>query len=507
MVFARLSVFDGGCSPEAAEAVCADARLSSDALESLAMLVHHSLVRLEEVPGHQARYSMLATIRDYALEQLVRSGEAEDMRQRHAAYYVGLVEEAQAELSGPRQVEWLDRLEREHANIRAALRWAIECGAVECGLRLGAGLCRFWLIRGHLAEGRSWLRQLLEMARDEAEAGSARARGLAASGWLAEAQGDYVEAARLHEQSLVVSRALKYEAGIADAQRSLGVLARYVGDARTARELMDESLAVCRATGYSEGTWRVQQELGGLCLEQAELASARGWFEQSLAMRREAGDIRGIALAQLGLGRVALAEGDVAEARRVLEDALGKFRQVGDQQSMAAVLEVFACLAARHGGTARALRLVGAAERLRVVVGARAEPAWQSDVDTRQATARHELGHAAYLAAHAAGQALGLDDAIQLCLEHHTQAPAVTSSASLVVSGCVEEFTRREREVIELAVRGWSNRQIATELVISERTAEGHIHNILGKLQLASRAQLVAWGARLGLVSPAHNSG
>jgi predicted ATPase/DNA-binding CsgD family transcriptional regulator len=504
VVFARLSVFDGGCSPEAAEAVCGEAGLSSDALESLALLVHHSLVRLEEVAGGQARYSMLATIRDYAVEQLARSGEVEEIWRRHAEYYVGLVEEAELELSGVGQVAWLERLEREHANLRAALRWAVASGAVERGLRLAAGLWRYWVIRGHLTEGRSWLRQLLAVA-DAAEEGQAQAHGLAVAGWLAAAQGDYAEAARLHEQSLGVSRRLRDERGRAEALRGLGVLARYAGDLTTARAHLEQSLALCRATGFSTGLWRVVHDLGGLCLDEADLAGARGWFEQSLALRRELGDLRGIGLAQLGLGRVALGGGDVAEARRLLAEALDGFRQLGDQQSIASALEVFACLAARHGGTARALRLVGAADRLRIAAGARPEPAWQTDLDARQATARGALGHAACAAAHAAGKALGLDEAIQLCFEYQTSAHTFTCPETVVVNGCVEEFTRREREVVELAVRGWSNRQIATQLVISERTAEGHIHNILGKLQLGSRAQLVAWGARLGLVVDDNN--
>jgi predicted ATPase/DNA-binding CsgD family transcriptional regulator len=501
-LFARLSVFDGGCCPEAAETVCADARLTTDVLEGLAILVHHSLLRLEEVAAGHARYSMLATIRDYALEQLARNGEADVIHRRHAAYYLAVAEEADSHLCGPHQVEWLERLEREHPNLRAALRWTIDSGNVDSGLRLGAALWRFWSIRGYLTEGRSWLRQLLALPH-HAQPRRALANALAAAGWLAEAQGDYAEATLLQTRSLAVCRQLSYEPGIANALRGLGVLARYADDPLTARLRLDESLALCRAIDFTDGTRRVLQDLARLCLDQADLAAARQFFDQSLAVRPEVADLRGIALAQLGLGRAALSEGDVVQARWLLEEALATFRQLGDQQSIASVLDVFACLTARHGGTTRALRLVGAADSLRTALGARPEPAWQSDLDAHQASARDELGHAACAAARAAGQVLALDDAIQLCFEEQTPAAADTCPDTVVVNGVLEEFTRREREVIELAVRGWSNRQIATELVISERTAEGHIHNILGKLQLASRAQLVAWGARLGLVPAA----
>jgi non-specific serine/threonine protein kinase len=143
---------------------------------------------------------------------------------------------------------------------------------------------------------------------------------------------------------------------------------------------------------------------------------------------------------------------------------------------------------------------VGAAETLRRDVGARSAPDWQADVEVHEAATREKLGPAASAAAHAVGRSMALDDAIQLCLEDETLVRASDCPAEVLVNGCLEEFTRREREVIELAIRGWSNRQIANELVISERTAEGHVHNILSKLQLDSRSQLAAWGARLGLV-------
>ena len=500
-LFRRLAVFVEGFSPEAAEAVCAEPGSEIDVLEGLSTLVHHSLLRLEETADGEARYSMLATIRDYGLEHLARSDEAEEIRRRHVAFYLTLAEDAEPRLWGPEQVEWLELLELEHGNLRAALRWAIVCGEVEQGMRLGAALRRFWSIRGHLTEGRSWLRLLTMPQPSHIEPDHARGLAAAAAGWLAEDQGDYAEAASLQEQSLTLCRKVGDKPGIANALHRLGVLAKYADDAVTARSRFEESLAIFRSIGFNEGTPLVVHDLGILCLDQGDFASAREYFDQSLAIRREVGDIRGIALALLGLARVTLSQGDLAHARTQLEEALTTLRKLGDHQSIASVLEVFACLAARHGGTARALRLVGAAESLRTTVGAQPSPDWRSDLEEHHAHTRGELGDAASAAAHAEGRAMALDDAIQLCLEQQTLARASDlPPGEIVVNGVLEEFTRREREVIELAVRGWSNRQIATELVISERTAEGHIHNILGKLQLDSRAQLVAWGARLGLV-------
>ena len=500
-LFRRLAVFVDGCSPEAAEAVCGEAGQSGQVLEGLDLLVHHSLLRLEEAAGGQPRYTMLATIREYAMEHLVASGEADEIRRRHAAHYLELAREGDSQLRGPNQVEWLEQLEREHNNLRAALRWTIASGDAERGVQLGAALRRFWSIRGHLTEGRKWLRQLLAMP-EAPWAGVSYARGLAAAGCLAAAQGDYAESARLQEESLALCREANDDEGAALALRRLGVLAKYANDRATARAYLEESLAMFRVSGLVGATTSppVLLDLGDLCLDEGDLARASEYFGQSLAVRRQANDMRGIALSLLGLARVALGRADFTAARSHLEESLASFRKLGEYQSVASVLELFACLAARRGGTARALRLVGAAEKLRNDIGASPAPDWQSDVESHQAATREQLGPAASAAAHALGRSMALDEAIQLCLEDETLVRASDCPAEVVVNGCLEEFTRREREVIELAIRGWSNRQIANELVISERTAEGHIHNILSKLQLDSRSQLAAWGARLGLV-------
>ena len=358
---------------------------------------------------------------------------------------------------------------------------------------------RFWSIRGYLAEGRTWLRKLLALPQP-VHADAARALALAAAGSFAEAQGDYPQAASLQEQSLALCRQIGDAEGIAMGLHRLGLLAKYADDVATARSQLEESLAMFQSLGFTGSTPRVLQDLGNLCLDEGDLASARDCFDKSLAIRRRFGDTRGIALALLGLARVAMAQDDLAQARSQLEEALAILRKLGDHRSLASVIEVFACIAARRGAAARALRLLGAAQSMRMAVGAHATPDWTSDLEARQAATRGELGELAAATAHAIGRSLALDEAVQLCLEDDTLARANSCPEKVLVNGVVEELTKREREIIELAVRGWSNRQIGNELAISERTSEGHIHNILTKLQLESRAQLVAWGARLGLL-------
>jgi predicted ATPase/DNA-binding CsgD family transcriptional regulator len=498
-LFRRLGVFVDGCTPEAAEAVCGGGEMQGDVLEGLAVLVHTSLLRLEEPPGGHPRYTMLATVRDYSVDRLGSGGEARETRARHAAYYLGLADEAEAQLPGAERTEWLERLEREHGNLRAGLQWTIESGQPEHGLRIAVALSHFWSMRGHLTEGREWLRVLLDLS-TAVEGGPARAGALAAAGTLAQAEGDPNEAMRLHEQSLELRRQTGDLLGIAASLHSLGALAHDTGDLSRARSRFEESLATYQALGDPVGTSVVLQELGSLELDQGDLDGGRVALEESLAICRASSDLGRASACVLGLARLALRQNDLNGARSMLEEALGLVRQVDDDQGIASVLEGFACVAARRNAPDRALRLVGAAECLREAKNAGKASEWSVDLEAAQAAAHEALGQAQAEAALAEGQALSLEQALELCREDEPSARSIDVPQVVLVNGCLEELTRREREVIELAVRGWSNRQIANELVISERTAEGHIHNILGKLQLESRSQLAAWGVRAGLI-------
>src|SRR5439155_4286786 len=162
-LFARLSVFRGGWTLEAAEAVCDPEGLGLDILEGVGSLVDKSLVRVTGADGGQPRFSMLETIREFGQEELRAGGELDQVRRRHAEHFLGLAVEAESHLTGGDQVQWLDRCDREHANIRAALRWAIDAGRADRGQGAAGALWRFWQQRGHLAEGRRWLGEILAM--------------------------------------------------------------------------------------------------------------------------------------------------------------------------------------------------------------------------------------------------------------------------------------------------------------------------------------------------------
>ncbi|MDQ4076149.1 MAG: NB-ARC domain-containing protein, partial [Chloroflexota bacterium] len=290
-LFNRLAVFVGGRTLEAIEAVCnAEGELPIDTLDGVASLVDKSLLRQEERLDGRPRFVMLETIHEYARERLEASGEADILSRRHAAYFLGLVEEAERYLTGPEQAIWLDRLERESYNIRAAFQWTAENGAAEMSLRLAGGLGRFWEMRGYLQEGREWL--TIALART-GQPSLVRAKALLEAGALAYVQGLYQEARVLLEEALMIQRE-QHDSG---------------------------NLAVTLIV------------MGHVISAEGNDALACSFHEESLSISRELGNKRGIMIALNCLAviaiRSAIREGDYALVRSLLEDCWARARQVG----------------------------------------------------------------------------------------------------------------------------------------------------------------------------------
>ena len=291
-LFARLSVFVGGFSLEAAEAVApGDGIEKGEVLDLLSGLVDKSLVVAEATGEDEVRYGMLEPVRQYARERLEESGETDDLLSRHAAYFLAEAEAAEPELVGPQQRWWLSRLEREHGNMRAALGWSLERGD-ELGLRLGGALSRFWYARGYLSEGRRWLEEGLSVVGGAASA-PVRAKALGEAGGLAEAiRATYEQARAAHEASLDIYRRLGDERGIATCLRNLGSVASTQGHYGRATELLGESLTLLRRSGTDTDVVRVLIRLGILAISRGEHARAVAWFEEALSLARKTGDVR-----------------------------------------------------------------------------------------------------------------------------------------------------------------------------------------------------------------------
>jgi predicted ATPase/class 3 adenylate cyclase/Tfp pilus assembly protein PilF len=374
--FRRIAVFSGGCTLEAVEQVCGGVGGSgTDALDAVSALVDKSLLRQEEGPGGEPRFVMLEIIREYGTECLKAAGEWESARRAHLAYFRGLAEQAEAELTGPRQSLWLDRLEGEHDNLRAALSSAEEYGEVETGLRLGAALWRFWLVRGHMREGRERLEHLLALPGAEART-SARAKGLHGLGTIILEISDFSQSRPFLEESLSIWRALGDKKGMAAALNNLGWLACQIGDFATARSFSEEALGRDRELGEKRGISVALNNLGVIALYQSEYAAAIALAGESLALRREIGDRRGFAYVQVWLAWAHLQRGDHARAASILDEALGVFRELNDKQLISWALAHQGLLAYDLGENDRAQVLLEESLVLAREVGNKVIIAW-----------------------------------------------------------------------------------------------------------------------------------
>jgi len=374
--FRRLALFTGGCTLEAAERVSAAIPgLGIEALDGVAALVDKSLLRQEEGSGEDPRFVMLETIREYGLECLKAAGEGEQAHHAHALYYLDLAEQAEAELTGPRQNQWLDRLEREHDNLRLALSWAEERGATEIGLRLGGALWRFWLARGHKREGRQRLERLLAMPGAEART-NARAKALHRAGTIIHELSDYGEAHSFLQESLSIWRELGDKGGTATALNSLGWLAYQWGDFASAWSLSGEALELHRERREKRGVAVALLNLGAVALHRGDYPQALSLFEESLAFRREIGDRRGCAYVQVHLGWVAHQQGDYVRASMTLEEALTALRELNDRQLIAWAQSFRGIVAHELGELDRAQVTLEESHSLARDVGNKAITAW-----------------------------------------------------------------------------------------------------------------------------------
>jgi predicted ATPase/transcriptional regulator with XRE-family HTH domain len=417
VLFRRLAVFVGGCTLEAAQAVCATpegvAPLGNDLFDGLAALVDQSLVQQRE-EGGEPRFGMLHVIREYALERLEASGEAEALRRAHAASMLTLVERAEPELVGPDAGTWLGRLEHDHDNLRAALGWARERSEVETGLRLVAAVFRFWMVRGHLHEGRAWVAGLLiqEPGDVDAGSGSIRARALLAAGVLAVYQGDNAAAGTWLAEAAAMGRAAGDLKTTANALSSLGVTALQQDDLARAKAYLEESQALMRALGERRGLAVVQTNLGIVVYAQGNLEQAADAFSQALTFARQTSDRDLIGTSLANLATVALRQGDITQSETLGREALALYWELGDPRRCAVGLEGLASSAAMVGQSVRAARLMGAAAALREALGTPLPLHERADLEQMVAAARAALGEEQWTTAFMAGQALALVEAI-----------------------------------------------------------------------------------------------
>jgi len=409
-VLGRLAVFAGGWTLEAAEAVCASGDLrESDVVDLLTTLVEKSLVVLEAAGG---RYRLLDTVSQYAQERLNDSGEEEQTRTRHLAFYLALAETARPELVGPNQGAWLTRLDLERENLLSAHAWCdrAQDGAA-LGLRLVYSMLLYWVNRGLLGLGHRATVEALARAGAQGRT-TTRCRGLFNAGQLGCWMGRYEEARGYLEESLAIARELGDKGRIAMALQPLGTACLGQGDRATAQTHLHEALTLAQELGNKRELAGAFNALAQLHRAEAELDRAEPLYEQVLALARELDDRESIAIGLLNLAMVSIGRGSGDRAGAMLLEVLAIAAETGSKPVEQSALEVSAGLAALRAEWNRTARFYGAAESRTAQTGLHRDPADEAFLALYIAKARAALGVATFGAAEAAGRALSNEAAM-----------------------------------------------------------------------------------------------
>jgi predicted ATPase/DNA-binding SARP family transcriptional activator len=396
-LFAGLSVFLGGCSPEAVERVCAwtVGMSKSDLLDGLASLVDKNLLRRAEVNG-ETRFSMLETLREYARSKLEDSGQAEELRQNHAGYFLQLATAAEAGLHGPQQAVWMNLLEREGSNLQAALEWFLRRGAAKQALRLAAALEWFWYRHGDFNAGRQWLERALGLKGPRGRE-QLRARAVRALAWMVFLQGDWVRARALYKESLQLLGTAGDQSTRVAALSGLGVSERWLGEREAGTEHVEEAVRIAREANESGKLaaaliW-AYATTGGRFPGRAPRAE----LEEALELSRKDGDPWVTAHALNGLGDLLREREDLAAARVRYEQALRGFRELKDRWMTAWCLEGLGTVLYRSGDLRGAEERFGESLSLFALLGDRGNSTYMLGRLGMAAHAQHDLPRAAYI--------------------------------------------------------------------------------------------------------------
>ena len=356
-LFYMLSVFVSPFSLKAAEFVCSGKDLDeAEILDLLSGLVNKSLIQSENVAG-ESRYSMLQTIRDYGVEKLRESGDEDWVRSNHLGWFASVAQEAAGEMRGQKQGRWLDQLELEHEDLRAAFAWATDNSHAIESLRLASDLWMFWFVRGYLSQGRDLLEQAIEKAPDAPD--ELKARAMYALGVLAQNQGDIARAGVLFENCLAIYRRVGDSKGISTALIALGNAADRHGEYEKADGYFQEALALRREAGDRQGMSTPLLNLGNVSFRRGNFEEARRYYEESLSLKRESGDEVGMASALHNLSAVLEHLGESEEAARLEAQALEMRRKLGDKRGIGASLHSLAEIAKEAGELDRAKEMFG----------------------------------------------------------------------------------------------------------------------------------------------------
>ena len=505
----RLAVFAGGCTLEAAEQVCADqvgtdGLLSSQILDLLSHLVDKSLVIVDK-QGDETRYRMLETIRQYASEKLSseanESGESAHVRDRHLDFFFKLIEEAEPKLRGAEEMVWLERLDQEHDNLRTALEWAMLKDNPDVSLEFVSHLRWFLWVRGYLREGSEFIVRAMEKSQRASIPALAAAR--VTFGIFMVAFGEYERAETSFQEGFMLYEGLGDEVGVGAARHYLAVSAGWQGDRVRLTALLEENLALWRKLGDKWWIAQTLDNLGGNSRGLPDPKKTAANLDEALTLWKEIGNKRGLARSTERLAQVMEALGNYGRAMQLNSEALSTLLELRDQWSFAQCLITGASVAGALRHFEAAARFLGAAAALREAMGFELPSTDQIEHERIIARVRPALDDATFLAAWNQGRTMTMQQVVE-CARAIELAPMTTSAqVSPSRQAAKDKFgglTEREREVAAHIAQGQSNREIAEALVVSERTVETHVTNILNKLGFTNRAEIRKWAVEKGLV-------
>lgn len=486
LLWARASVFAGGFTTETLEAVCTDERLPASALlDTVARLVDKSILIRGEHAGH-TRFRMLETLREYGRARLAESSQDTTTARRHRDWYAELIRTAGREWAGPRQEEWATRLQLEHANIRQALEYCMSLpGEARIGLEMAA-VPWFWGAMDHLTEARLWLDRGLSLHQEPT---IERAWALATTAYIAGFQGDYDAVRTLADQAHELAVDLDDRArAFADHVRGFGRSLGGPADLESAIPLFTEALAQYTATGIeAQYADSLMVELAATLIMMGDYDRARAIADELRARCAAIGERWNLSYAHWLRGILELIHGDPERAEHELFEALRIKQVFRDTLGLGLTLESVAWTAAVQGEAEQAALLFGATDQIWRTLGARQMHGFRRRYE---AMARDRVGDARFEVAFDRGSRLNVDEVLAVALrEPAADEPPPPSSPTI-------RLTPRERQVAQLVAEGMSNKEIAAKLVVSLRTAEGHVERILAKQGFTSRAQIAIWVTR-----------
>ncbi|MFC1593269.1 tetratricopeptide repeat protein, partial [Candidatus Omnitrophota bacterium] len=527
--FCRLSVFFGGFTLEAAQEVCGESTVGLQNVgKNMAALVRKSLLYLGTGAQGKPRYRMLDMIREYCLEQLEINGDVEAARESHAHFFLELSNSNTPEFWGPPDKEKLEILDYEYDNLLNAIQYLLEVGEVDSALILGKGLGWYCTYRGRASIGRQCLEQVLAASDNASPAAVVRCLSPAATlawcqadytsarrlwndalpltrelcpswvlalllnslAWTACFQGDYEDAVRKGEDAFTIGRKLDDKWSIACSLTALAVRAEYLGRFDEARSLYTKSATLFQESGDMDYFAIARYGMATIALVDGDPDTAGKFAWESIDIFRQVGDRQSIARSLCVLGDIACYEEDYLKARVCYKDALEAGREIGDRLSIAQTIEGFATMAMAWVQVKRTVQLLGAAEAIREAINCPLPYSRRPAQERLVTMTRRFLAREQFFKAWTQGKAMSLERVLELALAIEPPLSG-TTYRSYKATRWKGYLSARELDVIALVAQGKTSTEIAGELVISVRTAQNHVNNILRKLGFSSRSQIV----------------